>query len=76
PEMHRWHHSDDDGEEYKNNYSTKLAVWDFIFRTDFFPDPKKRKPVRYGLKDTPYYPSNFFRQFLFAFRKENKVKHA
>jgi sterol desaturase/sphingolipid hydroxylase (fatty acid hydroxylase superfamily) len=56
PEMHRWHHSDDGGREYQNNYGTKLAIWDWIFGTAFFPDPHERKPMRYGLSDTPDYP--------------------
>lgn len=56
PEMHRWHHSDEGGKEYQNNYSTKFAVWDWIFGTAFFPDPQKRKPMLYGLRDTPDYP--------------------
>jgi len=68
PEMHRWHHSDDEGKEYQNNYSTKLAVWDWIFGTAFFPDPDLRKPVNYGLKEIPDFPKNYFKQHLFAFR--------
>ncbi len=56
PEMHRWHHSDEGGREYQNNYSTKFAIWDWIFGTAFFPDPKDRKPQLYGLRDTPDFP--------------------
>lgn len=56
PEMHRWHHSDDGGKEFQNNYGTKLAIWDWMFGTAFFPDPKVRKPKLYGLRDTPDYP--------------------
>lgn len=56
PEMHRWHHSDDGGREFQNNYSTKFAVWDWIFGTAFLPDPQIRKPKQYGLSDTPDYP--------------------
>lgn len=72
PEMHRWHHSDDGGKEYQNNFSTKLAVWDWIFGTAFFPDPAIRKPKRFGLSDTPDYPlsekefphKNFWKVFI------------
>ncbi|MBK8549777.1 MAG: sterol desaturase family protein [Ignavibacteria bacterium] len=56
PEMHRWHHSDDGGREFENNYGTKLAVWDWMFGTAFLPDPKVRKPKQFGLSDTPDYP--------------------
>ncbi|MFZ1320550.1 MAG: sterol desaturase family protein [Ignavibacteria bacterium] len=69
PEMHRWHHSDEVGREFQNNYGTKLAVWDWIFGTAFLPDPNIRKPKQFGLSDTPNYPlsiddaknSNFFK---------------
>lgn len=74
PEMHRWHHSDDGGKEYNNNYSTKLAIWDWIFGTAFFPHPDERKPKRYGLSDTPDFPKNYFKQHLFAFRKFKEEK--
>lgn len=56
PEMHRWHHSDDGGKEYQNNFGTKFAVWDWMFGTAFLPDPNVRKPKKYGLSDTPDYP--------------------
>lgn len=56
PELHRWHHSDEEGKEFQNNYGTKLAVWDWIFGTAFFPDPEVRKPKQFGLSDTPDYP--------------------
>ena len=59
PEMHRWHHSDEPGKEYQNNYSTKFAVWDWLFGTAFFPNPEKRKPKLYGLSDTPEYPLGY-----------------
>lgn len=71
PEMHRWHHSDENGKEYENNYSTKLAIWDWLFKTSFFPNPDKRKPAKYGLSDTPEFPQNYFKQNIFAFRKFN-----
>jgi len=72
PEMHRWHHSDDGGKEYQNNFGTKFAVWDWIFGTAFLPDPNVRKPKRYGLSDTPDYPlsekefphKNFLKVFI------------
>jgi sterol desaturase/sphingolipid hydroxylase (fatty acid hydroxylase superfamily) len=71
PEMHRWHHSDEEGKEYLNNYSTKIAVWDWIFHTTFFPNPDGRKPLSYGLSDTPDFPKNYFLQQLYAFRRRH-----
>ncbi|MCK6541811.1 sterol desaturase family protein [bacterium] len=66
PEMHRWHHAVHDTQAYNKNFSTKLAMWDWMFGTAFFP--KDRKPEAYGL-DHSHFPNGFFRQFLYAFRK-------
>lgn len=65
PEMHRWHHSDDEGREYQNNYATKLAIWDWIFGTAFYPNPDVRKPQKYGLRDTPEFPIFFSNERVF-----------
>jgi sterol desaturase/sphingolipid hydroxylase (fatty acid hydroxylase superfamily) len=51
PEMHRWHHARELPAPGKN-YSTKLAIWDYLFGTAHRPP---HKPARYGL-DEPGYP--------------------
>ena len=61
PEMHRWHHST--GKGRNRNFSTKLAIWDWLFNTAYFPD---YKPDVYGLRT--YFPKNYFIQTLYAFR--------
>ncbi|HYM20955.1 MAG TPA: sterol desaturase family protein [Candidatus Kapabacteria bacterium] len=65
PEMHRWHHATDD-DAHNKNFSTKLAVWDWMFGTAFLP--KKRKPEGYGL-GYPNFPEGYLGQHLYAFRK-------
>jgi len=65
PEMHRWHHST--GKGRNRNFATKLAIWDWIFNTAYFP---AAKPDEYGLKT--YFPNNYFMQTLFAFRPFKK----
>lgn len=67
PEMHRIHHTT--GKGRNKNFSTKLAVWDWIFGSAFLPDEKAES---YGLKT--FFPDNFIKQFLFAFRNFNKQK--
>ncbi len=64
PEMHRWHHSDvvADG---SFNYSTKFAVWDWLFGTAWLPAEKK--PAGYGLREVAF-PREYIQQHLFAFR--------
>ncbi|HXB93598.1 MAG TPA: sterol desaturase family protein [Puia sp.] len=64
PEMHQWHHSDDRAVFY-SNYSTKFALWDWLFGTAYLPG--REKPTRYGL---PYdYPKDYFLQHWFALRR-------
>ncbi len=65
PEMHRWHHATDD-EAHNKNFSTKLAIWDWLFRTAYLP--KERKPAGYGLGELNF-PKNYFAQHAFAFRR-------
>jgi len=62
PEMHRWHHTT--GRGRNRNFSTKLAIWDWIFGTAFFPKPEKAR--EYGLK-IPF-PEHYIGQFFAAFR--------
>ncbi|MCS7012153.1 MAG: sterol desaturase family protein [Chloroherpetonaceae bacterium] len=79
PEMHRWHHSCDI-KEGGINFSTKLAIWDWLFGTAYLP---KEKPSGYGITDTHYPLSitdgplyirfwedtkSYIRQHLYAFR--------
>jgi sterol desaturase/sphingolipid hydroxylase (fatty acid hydroxylase superfamily) len=63
PELHRWHHGEHK-EVYYRNYATKLAIWDWLFRTIYHPG---FKPRRYGL---PYrYPlNNYFKQHRVSIR--------
>ncbi len=56
PEMHRWHHSN---ELVDVNFSTKLAVWDWLFKTAYLPD---HKPRSYGLVGEVF-PEGFFAYF-------------
>lgn len=73
PEMHQWHHANHHEVFYKN-YSTKLAIWDWLFDTGFLPNLKPlnftfSKPQMYGL---PYaYPKGFFTQTVFALHRFN-----
>jgi len=65
PEMHRWHHAIDE-DAHNKNFGTKLAIWDWMFGTAYFP--KHRKPRGYGLGD-PNFPKNYIKQHTYAFRK-------
>jgi sterol desaturase/sphingolipid hydroxylase (fatty acid hydroxylase superfamily) len=68
PEMHRWHHARELPAPGKN-FSTKLAVWDWVFGTAHRPPAK---PLGYG-SDDPHYPRAGFWAWLlqhgYAFRR-------
>ncbi|UAY51520.1 sterol desaturase family protein [Ferruginibacter albus] len=70
PEMHQWHHAND-RRVFWANYSTKFAVWDWIFGTAFLP--KEEKPSEFGLYYE--YPKDYFAQHAFAVKRfdENKL---
>lgn len=65
PEMHRIHHTT--GKGRNRNFATKFAIWDWVFGTAFLPEEKANE---YGLKT--FFPNNFFKQFIFAFRDFKK----
>ena len=67
PEMHRWHHSTEP-EARGANFSTKLAVWDWLLGTGWFPDPDSRKASRYGLGSGAF-PAGYLEQVARAFRR-------
>jgi len=63
PEMHQWHHANDRRVFYAN-YSTKFALWDWLFGTAWLP---REKPEEFGLYYD--YPKDYFLQHLFAVRR-------
>lgn len=67
PEMHRWHHARD-GAAHNKNFSTKLAIWDWMFGTAFRPTDSK--PGAYGIGIE--YPQNYFKQHVYAFRRSDR----
>jgi sterol desaturase/sphingolipid hydroxylase (fatty acid hydroxylase superfamily) len=73
PEMHRWHHTRDFTELPRNgvNFSTKLAVWDWLLGTAYLP---ASKPARYGI-DEPF-PAGYLPQFLHAFKRRQTAPAA
>jgi len=68
PEMHQWHHANDRAVFYAN-YSTKFALWDWLFGTAYLPG---KKPTEFGLYYD--YPKDYFLQHLFALKKVDEKK--
>jgi sterol desaturase/sphingolipid hydroxylase (fatty acid hydroxylase superfamily) len=68
PEMHRWHHTT--GKGRNRNFATKLAVWDWIYGTAYWPENEKAEV--YGLISR--FPDHYVAQFFYAFRSFKKRK--
>jgi sterol desaturase/sphingolipid hydroxylase (fatty acid hydroxylase superfamily) len=66
PEMHRWHHTM--GKGMRSNFSTKLAVWDWMFGTAYLPFDQRAKD--YGVRTR--FPKHYVGQTLYAFRAFNR----
>src|SRR5262245_9633494 len=62
PEMHRWHHTV--GKGMRSNFSTKLAIWDWMFGTAYFPLDQRARD--YGVRT--WFPKHYLTQTLYAFR--------
>jgi sterol desaturase/sphingolipid hydroxylase (fatty acid hydroxylase superfamily) len=62
PEMHRWHHAM--GKGMGSNFSTKLAVWDWMFGTAYLP--ANQRAAGYGVPSR--FPKHYVAQTLHAFR--------
>jgi sterol desaturase/sphingolipid hydroxylase (fatty acid hydroxylase superfamily) len=68
PEMHRLHHTL--GKGRNRNFATKLAIWDWMFGTAYFPVDEKAE--KYGLMSK--FPEHYISQFFYAFRPFRKRK--
>jgi sterol desaturase/sphingolipid hydroxylase (fatty acid hydroxylase superfamily) len=62
PEMHRWHHAM--GKGMRSNFSTKLAVWDWMFGTAHLPS--HQRAAGFGVR--AWFPKHYVGQTLHAFR--------
>jgi sterol desaturase/sphingolipid hydroxylase (fatty acid hydroxylase superfamily) len=62
PEMHRWHHAM--GKGMRSNFSTKLAIWDWMFGTAYLPSDQRA--ADYGIRS--WFPKHYVGQTLYAFR--------
>lgn len=67
PEMHIWHHAYDLPENYKHgvNFGISLAIWDYIFRTDYIP--YSGKDIKLGFPGVEEFPTSFIEQEKYGF---------
>ena len=69
PQMHLIHHAKHLPKSHPNgfNYGITLSIWDFMFRTDYWPSDDKNLAV--GLPDEEQFPEDFIGQNLEPFRR-------
>jgi len=69
PQMHLWHHVKDMPVGYPHgfNYGITLSIWDYIFRTNYWPSDDENLPV--GLPDKEAFPEDFIGQTIRPFQR-------
>ncbi len=67
PEMHIWHHAHDIPSEIKYgiNFGLTLAIWDYIFGTDYIP--YEGRDINLGFPGDEKFPSTFVDQAKYGF---------
>ena len=72
PEMHIWHHAHDipDDRKYGVNFGITLAIWDYIFGTDYIP--YSGRDIKLGFPGVESFPDNFLTQNLHGFGRKEK----
>ena len=72
PELHLWHHANY-REVFHANFSTKFAIWDYLFGTVYDPGhPPGNKPENWGLYYD--YPRDYFMQHAFSVKRFDERK--
>lgn len=74
PKMHVWHHDVALHGKGGQNFGIVLSVWDWIFRTVYWPDHVD-KPPKLGFKDMETtYPNGVFGRFVYPFWKKKSYR--
>lgn len=73
PRMHVWHHMYALPEDHRQgvNFGISLSLWDWIFRTAYWPAPDEapeQQPEKLGFPDMDEFPTGFFGRLLYPLR--------
>ena len=73
PRMHVWHHmyALPDGRHKGVNFGINLSIWDWLFRTSYWPAPNEspdQQPEKLGFPDMDEYPRSFIGRFIYPLR--------
>jgi len=71
PKMHVWHHDVEQYGKGGQNFGQVLSVWDWIFRTVYWPADRE-SPDRLGFKGMESYPSGVAGRLVYPFRKRRR----
>ena len=58
PQMHIWHHAIDVDPNRSVNYGSALSIWDWIYRTAYFPE-ETRGDLKLGFAGVDAFPKTF-----------------
>jgi sterol desaturase/sphingolipid hydroxylase (fatty acid hydroxylase superfamily) len=69
PQMHLWHHAKEFPASHPKgfNFGISLSVWDFIFKTNYWP--KDDPNLEVGLPEADVLPSSFIGQMIRPFQR-------
>ena len=69
PQMHLWHHVKDmpASHPFGFNYGITLSLWDYLFKTNYWPSDDENLPV--GLPDKEAFPEDFIGQTIRPFHR-------
>jgi sterol desaturase/sphingolipid hydroxylase (fatty acid hydroxylase superfamily) len=69
PVMHLYHHAQALPKNFKMgaNFAISLSLWDYIFKTNYVPEPDK--DLTLGYSDDQKMPSGFLGQLFYGFKK-------
>ncbi len=65
PQLHLWHHAREIPHNRNVNYGSALAIWDYLFRTNYLPDD--RNDIELGFDGVEEFPKTLLRQQLHPF---------
>jgi sterol desaturase/sphingolipid hydroxylase (fatty acid hydroxylase superfamily) len=73
PRMHVWHHMYALPADHRKgvNFGISLSVWDWMFRTAFWPargESPEQQPEKLGFPDMDEYPRGFIGRFVYPLR--------
>jgi sterol desaturase/sphingolipid hydroxylase (fatty acid hydroxylase superfamily) len=68
PQMHLWHHAKQlpSGYNHGINYGITLSIWDYLFKTNYWPSDDENLPV--GLPNDEKFPEDFVGQTIRPFQ--------